>query len=77
MDSLGNKGTIESGESQWMTAGSGIMHQEMPQASDRMLGLQLWLNIPARDKMTPPKYNDIRAGDQIECFARFEVARSA
>ena len=65
-DSLGNKGTIRSGQSQWMTAGSGIMHQEMPQASERMLGLQLWLNIPARDKMTPPKYNDIRNEDVKE-----------
>lgn len=46
MDSLGNKGAIESGESQWMTAGSGILHQEMPMASERMLGLQLWLNLP-------------------------------
>ena len=56
MDSLGNKGTIESGESQWMTAGSGILHQEMPIASDRMLGLQLWLNLPQAEKMTKPAY---------------------
>jgi len=55
-DSLGNKGTIESGESQWMTAGSGILHQEMPIASDRMLGFQLWLNLPKKDKMTEPAY---------------------
>ncbi|MDR2442841.1 MAG: pirin family protein [Deltaproteobacteria bacterium] len=59
-DSLGNKGTIKSGESQWMTAGSGIMHQEMPQASDRMLGLQIWLNLPQKDKMTDPVYFDIK-----------------
>ncbi|MDD3916467.1 MAG: pirin family protein [Synergistaceae bacterium] len=58
-DSLGNKGRILDGECQWMTAGSGILHQEMPQASERMLGTQLWLNLPAKDKMTEPKYNDI------------------
>ena len=45
-DSLGNKGAIHTGESQWMTAGSGILHQEMPKAADRMLGFQLWLNLP-------------------------------
>lgn len=58
-DSLGNKGTIRSGESQWMTAGSGIMHQEMPQASKHMLGVQLWLNLPQKEKMTDPTYFDI------------------
>ena len=56
MDSLGNKGTIESGESQWMSAGSGILHQEMPMASERMLGLQLWLNLPKSEKMSDPAY---------------------
>ena len=56
MDSLGNKGTIESGESQWMTAGSGILHQEMPMAAERMLGFQLWLNLPKADKMAEPAY---------------------
>lgn len=56
MDSLGNKGTIESGESQWMTAGSGILHQEMPIAADRMLGFQLWLNLPKAEKMAEPAY---------------------
>jgi len=56
MDSLGNKGTIESGESQWMSAGSGILHQEMPMASDRMLGLQLWLNLPKYEKISDPAY---------------------
>ena len=56
MDSLGNKGTIEAGESQWMTAGSGILHQEMPIAADRMLGFQLWLNLPKSEKMTEPAY---------------------
>lgn len=55
-DSLGNKGVIHSGESQWMTAGSGILHQEMPKASPRMLGLQIWLNLPRQQKMIPPAY---------------------
>lgn len=59
-DSLGNKGVISDGSSQWMTAGSGIMHQEMPIAQPRMLGFQLWLNLPAKDKMTEPKYFDIQ-----------------
>lgn len=58
-DSLGNKGTIQDGCCQWMTAGSGILHQEMPQASERMLGVQLWLNLPRKDKMVPPQYRDI------------------
>ncbi|MCC8147286.1 MAG: pirin family protein [Bacteroidales bacterium] len=60
-DSLGNKGTIRDGESQWMTAGSGILHQEMPQESEHLLGLQLWINLPKIEKMTPPKYFDITA----------------
>ncbi len=55
-DSLGNKGTIIAGESQWMTAGSGILHQEMPKPSARMLGIQLWLNLPRAEKMTDPAY---------------------
>lgn len=63
-DSLGNKGKIQSGQSQWMTAGSGILHQEMPQAASRILGLQFWLNLPQKEKMTEPKYFDI-AGDMI------------
>lgn len=58
-DSLGNKGVINGLECQWMTAGSGIIHQEMPKESDRMLGCQLWVNLPARDKMTIPTYGDI------------------
>jgi len=61
LDSLGNKGNILDGCCQWMTAGSGILHQEMPQSCDRMLGVQLWLNLPREDKMTTPKYRDIRA----------------
>lgn len=61
-DSLGNKGSILDGGCQWMTAGNGIIHQEMPQASPRMLGLQLWLNLPAKDKMCDPKYRDLPKG---------------
>lgn len=56
MDSLGNKGTIHDGESQWMTGGSGIIHQEMPQPVEHFSGLQLWINLPTKDKMTDPKY---------------------
>lgn len=62
-DSLGNTGRILTGECQWMTAGAGILHQEMPQASERMLGVQLWLNLPAKDKMVPPKYHGLRKED--------------
>lgn len=58
-DNMGNKGVIKSGESQWMTAGSGIIHEEMPQSAPRMLGVQLWLNLPQKDKMTHPKYFEI------------------
>jgi len=56
-DSIGNKGTIGSGDVQWMTAGSGIIHQEMPQKYDGTLqGFQLWVNLPAKKKMIAPKY---------------------
>lgn len=58
-DSLGHKGMITDGDCQWMTAGSGIIHQEMPQPCERMLGVQFWLNLPAKEKMTAPKYRDI------------------
>lgn len=58
-DSLGNQGAIEAGESQWMTAGSGILHQEMPKEAGRMLGFQLWLNLPRAEKMTEPAYLSI------------------
>lgn len=60
-DSLGNSGVISDLGCQWMTAGSGIIHQEMPIASPRMLGCQLWINLPAKDKMTQPSYGDIVA----------------
>lgn len=59
-DSLGNMDTIGNGEVQWMTAGSGIMHEEKLPASERMLGVQLWLNLPAKDKMTTPSYKSIK-----------------
>lgn len=65
-DSLGNKGLIGAGDVQWMTAGSGIIHQEMPQVSvDRLIqGFQLWLNLPSAHKMMPPRYRDVTM-DQI------------
>jgi len=64
-DSLGNRGSLGAGDVQWMTAGSGIMHQEMPQgdAQGRMHGFQLWANLPASLKMTAPRYQDIAAAD--------------
>ncbi|WP_322866554.1 pirin family protein [Aquicoccus sp. G2-2] len=64
-DSLGNEGTLAAGDVQWMTAGSGIMHQEMPKgnASGQMHGFQLWANLPSSQKMTAPRYQDIKAAD--------------
>ena len=62
-DNLGNSGVIQPYGCQWMTAGSGIIHQEMPQASKRMLGAQLWLNLPKEHKMTAPAYRDITKED--------------
>lgn len=59
-DSLGNSGSILDGDCQWMTAGSGIIHQEMPKSCERILGAQLWLNLPAKYKMSKPSYGDIR-----------------
>jgi len=62
-DSLGNKGKMTAGDVQWMTAGSGILHQEMPKgdAQGRMHGFQLWANLPSSLKMTDPRYQDIPA----------------
>jgi quercetin 2,3-dioxygenase len=62
-DSLGNRGNLGAGDVQWMTAGRGIMHQEMPQgdAQGRMHGFQLWANLPSSLKMTAPRYQDIKA----------------
>jgi quercetin 2,3-dioxygenase len=64
-DSLGNRGTLGAGDVQWMTAGSGILHQEMPRGdpSGRMHGFQLWSNLPSSLKMTAPRYQDISARD--------------
>ncbi len=61
-DSLGNRGNLEAGDVQWMTAGRGILHQEMPQgdASGRMHGFQLWANLPSALKMTAPRYQDVK-----------------
>ena len=60
-DSLGNKGVIRPGDVQWMTAGSGIIHQEMPKgsATGRMWGFQLWANLPQRQKMMDPRYREV------------------
>ena len=62
-DSLGNRGSLGAGDVQWMTAGSGIMHQEMPQgdAQGRMHGFQLWANLPSSLKMTAPRYQDVES----------------
>src|SRR6266516_1340096 len=66
-DSLGHRGTIGAGDIQWMTSGSGILHEEMPQVRPEGIGgLQLWLNLPAREKMTRPKYRDLTAGHLLE-----------
>ena len=64
-DSLGNRGTLGPGSVQWMTAGRGILHQEMPRgdAAGRMHGFQLWANLPSSLKMTAPRYQDISARD--------------
>ena len=64
-DSLGSHGTLGKGDVQWMTAGRGIMHQEMPQgaAQGRKHGFQLWANLPSSLKMTAPRYQDIKGGD--------------
>jgi len=64
-DSLGNRGSLGAGDVQWMTAGSGILHQEMPKGDPhgRMHGFQLWANLPASLKMTDPRYQDVQAKD--------------
>jgi redox-sensitive bicupin YhaK (pirin superfamily) len=62
-DSLGNSGVIGAGDIQWMTAGSGILHEEMPKVGPRRLdGFQIWVNLPAKLKMTTPRYQDVPAG---------------
>ncbi len=63
-DSLGNSGTIGSGDVQWMSAGSGIIHQEMPNRSNgMMMGFQLWANLPSSSKMMHPRYQDIKSSE--------------
>lgn len=66
-DSMGNQGVINSGDVQWMTAGSGIIHQEMPKRFEgRMQGIQLWVNLPASHKMMPPRYQDVAASTILQ-----------
>jgi redox-sensitive bicupin YhaK (pirin superfamily) len=67
-DSLGNRGAIAAGDVQWMTAGSGIVHQEMPQGDPdgRMHGFQLWANLPSSLKMTAPRYQEVQSADVPE-----------
>lgn len=64
-DSLGNTGDLNAGDVQWMTAGSGILHQEMPRGNDKgqMHGFQLWGNLPSAQKMTAPRYQDMKSAD--------------
>lgn len=62
-DSLGNEDTVSSGEVQWMNSGSGILHEERIPEVDRLLGVQLWLNLPKDDKMSKPSYNSIKKED--------------
>ncbi|MFX0108187.1 MAG: pirin family protein [Candidatus Hodarchaeota archaeon] len=73
-DSLGNSGTIGTGDVQWMTAGSGIIHEEMPRRQEGLMaGFQLWANLPASDKLMQPRYRDIRSSDIPEV----ELGKSA
>jgi quercetin 2,3-dioxygenase len=65
-DSFGNRGFLDAGDVQWMTAGSGLVHSEMPgrdlvRTGGKLEGFQLWVNLPARDKMTPPRYQELKA----------------
>lgn len=75
-DSAGNEGLLSSGAVQWMTAGRGVIHSEMPEQEDgRMEGFQLWLNLPARDKMCPPWYRDISCAEIPEVRAEGVTVR--
>ncbi len=68
-DSMGNRGVIQSGDVQWMTAGGGIIHEEMPKRTEGTLwGFQLWANLPASHKMMAPRYQNIKAGE-IPCVS--------
>ena len=74
-DSMGNSGSISGGDVQWMTSGGGIMHEEMPQPCRReMVGFQLWVNLPARLKMTTPRYQNL-VSEQIPEIAREDGVR--
>ena len=73
-DSLGNKGVIKDGDVQWMTAGSGIIHSEMPkQINDLLWGFQLWVNLPSKYKMTIPKYRNISSSQIPEVVLENDV----
>jgi len=75
-DSLGHRGIIEEGDVQWMTAGSGIIHEEMPpKSSSGLRGFQLWANLPAAHKMTKPRYREAKASDipQIEIDRKIRI----
>ena len=76
-DSMGNHGFLEPGDTQWMTAGSGVLHKEGPSAATqraggRVHGLQLWVNLPAAEKMRSPRYQDLRA----DANAQFQIGRA-
>lgn len=68
-DTLGNKDEIEGGQVQWMTAGSGILHEEMLPPADRMLGVQLWLNLPKEKKMTKPFYHSLKELPKVDTIS--------
>lgn len=75
-DSAGNEGLLSNGAVQWMTAGRGVIHSEMPEQEDgRMEGFQLWLNLPARDKLCPPWYRDIPSTEIPEARAEGVLVR--
>jgi quercetin 2,3-dioxygenase len=81
-DSLGHRGTIGAGDIQWMTSGSGILHEEMPEVRpEGIAGLQLWLNLPAREKVSQPKYRDLQGErlteTEIEQGARVRLISGA
>ncbi|NCB01672.1 MAG: pirin family protein, partial [Spirochaetia bacterium] len=75
MDSLGNKGLISDLSCQWMVAGSGIIHQEMPLESKHLFGTQLWINLPKEHKMTDPSYNEISSDMISEVKGDYGVVR--
>lgn len=75
-DSVGNSGVLSDGAMQWMTAGRGIIHSEMPEQTDGLLwGYQLWVNLPSALKMSPPQYQDIPADDVVEVISDGETIR--